>query len=334
MPSSDADVDMSKPILSILSGSDGRQMDVKVLRKLVLSSLQSEDKRAYKRAVQALEGNGSLELGTDGTAVLTKLGRKASGGKEDRAKRKKEKKEKKKRGPKDADGIEGEVKRLKPAPDEAEAAKLPSTSPSTAAGVSGVCTRLFVGNLPFSVDETSLASHLGPGAVTHVKWLTDRESGKFYGSAFVEMADGAGATGAIAASGSKLDGRPVKVVPSPARPGDVWPPSKGVVRGGERHDGGTTAPKREAKELGPKPDGCYKLFVGNLSYDIDDDGIKKFFDNVGAEMRAVRWIHHKESGDFKGVGFVEFWDTEACEKAAALNGKNLLGRPIRIDWSE
>jgi RNA recognition motif-containing protein len=39
-------------------------------------------------------------------------------------------------------------------------------------------------------------------------------------------------------------------------------------------------------------------------------------------------------GDFKGVGFAEFWNTEACEKAATLNGKNLLGRPIRIDWTD
>jgi hypothetical protein len=33
-------------------------------------------------------------------------------------------------------------------------------------------------------------------------------------------------------------------------------------------------------------------------------------------------------------GFVEFWDTTACDKAATLKGKNLLGRPIRIDWSD
>jgi RNA recognition motif-containing protein len=33
-------------------------------------------------------------------------------------------------------------------------------------------------------------------------------------------------------------------------------------------------------------------------------------------------------------GFVEFWNTDACDKAATLNGKNLLGRKIRIDWSD
>ena len=83
-----------------------------------------------------------------------------------------------------------------------------------------------------------------------------------------------------------------------------------------------------------KPEGCCKLFIGNLSYDIDDEGISKFFMTVEAEIKSVRWLHHRDSGDFKGVGYVDFWNTDACEKAATLNGKNLLGRPIRIDWAE
>ena len=33
-------------------------------------------------------------------------------------------------------------------------------------------------------------------------------------------------------------------------------------------------------------------------------------------------------------GFVEFWNSEACEKAATLNGKNFLGRNLRLDWSD
>ncbi len=35
-----------------------------------------------------------------------------------------------------------------------------------------------------------------------------------------------------------------------------------------------------------------------------------------------------------GCGYVEFWNTEACEKGATLNGKTLMGRPIRIDWTD
>jgi len=184
-------------------------------------------------------------------------------------------------------------------------------------------TRLFIGNLPFSVDETSLNDHL-LGAMTHVKWITDKETGRFYGSAFVEIRSAAESSSIVnTLNGETLMNRPLKVAYAPARPGDVWPP----VEGEENKES-----KPKVKPMSEKPDGCVKLFIGNLSYDIDDDGISKFFSNVGAEMKSVRWLSHKDTGDFKGCGFIEFFNEEACSKAATLNGKHLLGRPIRIDW--
>ncbi len=59
-----------------------------------------------------------------------------------------------------------------------------------------------------------------------------------------------------------------------------------------------------------------------------------FKEGAEVDVRAIRWIHHKESGDFKGVGYVEFWREEDCEKAAKMNGKELLKRPVRIDWTD
>lgn len=67
-------------------------------------------------------------------------------------------------------------------------------------------TRLFVGNLPFTVTEASLQAHL-PGNMTHVKWITDKESGRFYGSAFIEMEDSVMARDCVKIAGSELEGR-------------------------------------------------------------------------------------------------------------------------------
>ena len=190
-------------------------------------------------------------------------------------------------------------------------------------------TRLFIGNLPFAVDDASLRSFLEPaGEATHIKWITDKETGRFYGSAFIEMADSRGAAAALSeCNGTEMMGRPIKLNFASAREGDIWPPKSNVVTGGQ-------AQSKGVKSMSEKPEDCCKLFLGNLSYEIDDDATHKFFSTVDAEVKAIRWIHHKDSGDFKGVGFVEFWNTEACEKAATLNGKNLLGRPIRIDWTD
>ena len=107
---------------------------------------------------------------------------------------------------------------------------------------------------------------------------------------------------AVAMAGSQLLGRPVKINFAPSRPGDMWPPANKVISGGSTpgSKGGGQAGGRGVKAMGEKPENCVKLFIGNLSYDIDDETITKFFDNVGAEVKAVRWLSHKETGDFKG----------------------------------
>lgn len=199
-------------------------------------------------------------------------------------------------------------------------------------------TRLFLGNLPFAITEPTLNAHL-KDCVTHVKWITDKATGKFYGSAFIEVKRSKDAAMCVSQiNGSMLMGRPLKINYAPVRPGEEgdWPPRNKVITGGKvaNASGGGQAGGSGIKAMSAKPEGCSKLFIGNLSYDIDDEAITKFFMTVESELKAVRWLYHQDSGDFKGCGYVDFWNTEACEKAATLNGKTLLGRPIRIDWTE
>jgi hypothetical protein len=37
--------------------------------------------------------------------------------------------------------------------------------------------------------------------------------------------------------------------------------------------------------------------------------------------------------DVQGAGYIEFASTEDADKAMALDGKELLGRNIRLDWT-
>jgi RNA recognition motif-containing protein len=73
--------------------------------------------------------------------------------------------------------------------------------------------KLYVGNLPFSVTEGELREIFGRhGGVESVSVLTDRETGRPRGFAFVEMADPSAATEAIRAlNGTQLGGRALKV---------------------------------------------------------------------------------------------------------------------------
>ena len=73
--------------------------------------------------------------------------------------------------------------------------------------------KIYVGNLSWNADENELrdafAAH---GEVTSLQVITDRETGRSRGFAFVEMANDSEAKDAIAAVDNKeIDGRQVKV---------------------------------------------------------------------------------------------------------------------------
>lgn len=295
------DFDWSKTICSTLKSSDVNE--VKKLRKQVLLSLQFDEsdksaKKSFKKAVKQLEEEGKIKLNADGTIKLKDKKRKR-----DKEEKKKKKKKKAKNEDEDNDDDAKSDKEEEQTKEKSSETNEDKGEGSEAADKNSPCvgnpqgvTRLFIGNLPFSVDESSLGAFL-PGEVTHIKWITDKETGKFYGSAFVEMDNSKSAADAVALSGSKLIGRSIKINFAPSREGDVWPPVKKVVSGG---GGGGQAGGSGIKAMSAKPENCVKLFIGNLSYDIDDEGITKFFANVDAEIKAVRWLHHKDSGDFKG----------------------------------
>ena len=75
-------------------------------------------------------------------------------------------------------------------------------------------TRLYVGNLPFSVDEPTLQELFGRNnrTVAEVKLITDRETGRPRGFGFVEMGSDEEANQAISELNDyELDGRKLNV---------------------------------------------------------------------------------------------------------------------------
>ncbi|KAH8071926.1 hypothetical protein JL721_3829 [Aureococcus anophagefferens] len=173
----------------------------------------------------------------------------------------------------------------------ARAPRRPGRGASSASNPSGV-TRLFVGNLPWSITDDELARALGRESLPVIKYITDKESGKFYGSAFVDVGgDAAAAAAAVARNGDSVGGRPMK-------------------------------------------GGSHKLFIGNIAYEATDDDVAAVFKDVAPEgLSAVRWVTHKDTGDFKGCGYLQFHTVEQADAAVELNGAKLHGRPIRLDYA-
>lgn len=74
-------------------------------------------------------------------------------------------------------------------------------------------TRLFVGNLTFTTTEDDLKNLFSPaGTIVDIKVVTDRETGRSRGFAFVEMSSAAEASQAISQlNGRDVEGRTIKV---------------------------------------------------------------------------------------------------------------------------
>lgn len=357
-------------ISTIQSSDNGKSMELKTLRSAVLPTIDKQSKKLFKTTIKSLEEDEKVSLNADGIVKLSKSER----GSSDKKKKKKDKKRKRESKENDIGATDEDVddkkkskKKLEQdqdanenyqdqnttqeeekedendeedqtANDNTEEIIDPKDKNKPCKNNPQGITRLFLGNLPFTVTEETLNSHLKE-TITHIKWITDKTTGKFYGSAFVEVRTSKDAAMCMKKlNGSQLMGRPLKLNYAPVREGEEndWPPRSRVITGGKMANsgGGGQAGGSGIKAMSVKPEGCAKLFIGNLSYEIDDEGITKFFMGVDAEVKSVRWLHHRDSGDFKGCGYVDFWNPEACEKAATLNGKNLLNRPIRIDWTE
>ena len=101
---------------------------------------------------------------------------------------------------------------------------------------------LFVGNLPFGATEDALRDLFGPfGEVQQVRIMTDRDTGKSRGFAFVEMAqDDAAAKAITTLNGTDLGGRALTINearPRPERSGGFRPGGGGGGFGGKRRGG-------------------------------------------------------------------------------------------------
>lgn len=73
------------------------------------------------------------------------------------------------------------------------------------------------------------------------------------------------------------------------------------------------------------------IYVGNISRTAAEQDLKDAFAAFG-EVQSVAIIKDKFSGESRGFGFVEMPNKDEAEKAiAALNGKDLKGRPLTVN---
>ena len=73
-----------------------------------------------------------------------------------------------------------------------------------------------------------------------------------------------------------------------------------------------------------------KIYVGNLSYSVDDQELENLFSQHGT-VTSARVIIDRYDNRSKGFGFVEMEDDAAATAAIeTLNGNEHMGRELKV----
>jgi len=115
--------------------------------------------------------------------------------------------------------------------------------------------------------------------------------------------------------------------------------SEGEKSEGEKSEGGKTEAREETKHNQPQPTDSHKtdipkecnaVYLSNLNKKITDAKIREIFGDCGT-IEDIRWVE-KESV-FQGSVFVQYVEGSATHKAKALSGKEIMGRPVVVEYA-
>ena len=76
-----------------------------------------------------------------------------------------------------------------------------------------------------------------------------------------------------------------------------------------------------------------KIYVGNLPFSADESEIRTLFSQHGT-VESVNVITDRDTGRPRGFAFVEMSRADASRAIQNLNGKELGGRPLRVNEAQ
>ncbi|GMI87088.1 phragmoplastin interacting protein 1 [Hibiscus trionum] len=169
-----------------------------------------------------------------------------------------------------------------------------------------VATKVYVGGIPYRYTEDDIRYYFEScGTITDIDCMKFPDTGKFRGIAIVSFETEAAAKEALALDRAEMGGMQLTIQPYKST--------------------------RANKVTGFAPkmvEGYNRIYVGNLSWDITEDDLKKFFSDCN--VSSIRFGTNKETGEFRGYAHVDFSDSVSVAMALKLDQEIVCGRPVKI----
>ncbi|KAF5742655.1 protein gar2 [Tripterygium wilfordii] len=170
-------------------------------------------------------------------------------------------------------------------------------------------TKVYVGGIPYYSTEDDIRSFFeGCGTITEVDCMKFPETGKFRGIAILSFKTEAAAKRALALDGADMGGFYLKIQPY------------------------KTTRANKASDFAPeRVEGYNRIYLGNLSWDITEDDVRKFFSDC--KISSIRFGMDKDTGEFRGYAHVDFSDSLSLSMALKLDQEFVCGRPVKISYA-
>nr|XP_057911123.1 RNA-binding protein 39-like isoform X1 [Doryrhamphus excisus] len=150
------------------------------------------------------------------------------------------------------------------------------------------------------------------GKVRDVRMISDRNSRRSKGIAYIEFVEASSVPLAIGLTGQRLLGVPI------------------IVQASQAEKNRAAAAAAAANNLQKGSSGPMRLYIGSLHFNITEDMLRGIFEPFG-RIEGIQLMMDTETGRSKGYGFITFADAECAKKALEqLNGFELAGRPMKV----
>ncbi|XVF23836.1 hypothetical protein REPUB_Repub13aG0074000 [Reevesia pubescens] len=169
-----------------------------------------------------------------------------------------------------------------------------------------VSTKVYVGGIPYRYTEDDIRYYFeGCGNIIDVDCMKFPDTGKFRGIAIISFETEAAAKEALALDRAEMGGMQLTIQPY------------------------KSTRVNKATGFAPKMvEGYKRVYVGNLSWNITEDDLKKLFSDCN--VSSIRFGMDKEKGEFRGYAHVDFADSVSVAMALKLDQEIVCGRPVKI----
>lgn len=193
--------------------------------------------------------------------------------------------------------------------------------------------KIYVKGLPWVATTEEVSEYFKECGAINSCNLPISHNGRSSGTAFVVFAERSGLDAALALNG------------------EIWPGSerwlniKEYVRRDQFYDRGGNDNAGQNMQNNNDGDGhgngnepantIETVFVGNLPWSVSEGQLREFFEDA-TEQGAVASVRFgtNQDGSFRGFGYVSFCTPEQCDQAVTLNGSDMDGRSLRVNYDK